>query len=132
MIYGFTGTRAGMTEHQQKALSLLLRDYSKNRTTFHHGGCHGADCEAHCIAFLLAAIIIHPGDAAQHRKWAKHLDTCELRSWKPYLERNHDIVDICDVLIAAPKSLTEELRSGTWATIRYARMIRRPVIILDP
>ena len=132
MIYGFTGTRAGMTGRQQKALDLLLRDCSKAKAAFHHGGCHGADGEAHCIAFLLAACTVHPGDADQHRKWEKHLNTCELRPWKPYLERNHDIVDICEVLIAAPSSLTEELRSGTWAAIRYARKISRPVIILDP
>ncbi len=132
MTYGFTGTRAGMTEHQQKALELILYDCSKATAAFHHGGCHGADCEAHVIAFVLTSVVVHPGDAGQHGKWEKHLDTCELRPWKPYLERNRVIVDGCTVLIAAPKSLTEELRSGTWATIRYARKIGRPVIILDP
>jgi hypothetical protein len=34
-------------------------------------------------------------------------------------------------LIATPESLTEELRSGTWATIRYARKIKKPCLILD-
>ena len=44
MIYGFTGTRAGMTERQKQALELILCDYSM--AAFHHGGCHGADAEA--------------------------------------------------------------------------------------
>lgn len=56
----------------------------------------------------------------------------ELREPAEYLDRNHAIVDECSVLIAAPRSLTEEQRSGTWATVRYARKMGRPVVILDP
>ena len=130
MIYGFTGTRAGMTERQKQALELILCDFSM--AAFHHGGCHGADCEAHKIAAQHAGRDVHPGDEGQHRGWSLRNDYAVLHPWKPYLERNHDIVDVCEMLIAAPKSLTEELRSGTWATIRYARKIGRPVIILDP
>jgi hypothetical protein len=51
---------------------------------------------------------------------------------KPYLVRNHEIVDDSQVLIAAPKEFTEQLRSGTWATIRYARKIGRTVRIVFP
>ena len=138
MTYGFTGTRAGMTERQQHALDLILCDHDTNTAAFHHGGCHGADAEAHKIAAVHAARHVHPGDKDQWRGW-KHNECggresgyAKLHPWKPYLERNHTIVDICDVLIAAPKTPTEELRSGTWATIRYARKIGRPVIILDP
>jgi len=132
MIHGFTGTRAGMSENQKKALSLLVCDQSTATAIFHHGGCHGADCEAHWIVGPHAARYVHPGDEDQHRKWTIRSDYAVVCHWKPYLERNHDIVDVCEVLIAAPSSLTEELRSGTWATIRYARKIGRPVIILDP
>jgi hypothetical protein len=39
---------------------------------------------------------------------------------KPYLERNHDIVDETTILIACPNG-EERMRSGTWATVRYAR-----------
>ena len=49
---------------------------------------------------------------------------------KRYLERNRDIVDACDILIACPRTLKEELRSGTWATVRYARKVGKPVAIL--
>ena len=132
MNYGFTGTRAGMTERQQHGLDLILCDHSTTTASFQHGGCHGADAEAHKIAAPHAARCVHPGDKDQHRGWSMRSDYAVLRAWKPYLERNHTIVDICDVLIAAPKTPTEELRSGTWATIRYARKIGRPVIILDP
>ncbi len=40
---------------------------------------------------------------------------------KPYLERNRDIVDASEVLIACPSTREEVMRSGTWATVRYAR-----------
>lgn len=51
---------------------------------------------------------------------------------KPPLKRNYDIVDACDILLAAPRTLTEELRSGTWATIRYARKTGKKYLILAP
>ena len=50
---------------------------------------------------------------------------------KDYLDRNHDIVDQTDLLIATPKENTEVLRSGTWATIRYAKKINKPTWIIE-
>jgi hypothetical protein len=47
---------------------------------------------------------------------------------RPYLVRNRHIVDASSVLIATPKG-DEELRSGTWSTVRYARKIRRDFTI---
>jgi len=49
-----------------------------------------------------------------------------------YLARNHFIVAYSEELVAAPKSNKEELRSGTWATIRYARKRKRMVTIIYP
>jgi len=51
---------------------------------------------------------------------------------KPYLERNHDIVDATDYLIFAPKTRHEQLRSGTWATYRYAKLMRKNILMLHP
>jgi hypothetical protein len=51
---------------------------------------------------------------------------------KPPLERNHDIVDQADVMIATPRTMQEEQRSGTWATIRYARKKGRELHIIWP
>lgn len=50
----------------------------------------------------------------------------------PYLQRNKVIVDRCGVLVAAPGEAQEQLRSGTWSTIRYARRVGRPVIMVLP
>lgn len=49
----------------------------------------------------------------------------------PPLARNRTIA-AADALIAAPKGFAEELRSGTWATVRYARALGRPILIIWP
>jgi len=127
---GFTGTQQGMTQKQKDALFVILRDCGTD-FIFHHGDCLGADEEAHEIVrpFQGNWIVIHPPINEIKRAWF-HGD--EILKSKEYLVRNHDIVDACEVLIAAPKTDDEELRSGTWATVRYARKQRRVVIILSP
>lgn len=37
-----------------------------------------------------------------------------------YMARNDALVDGADLLLAFPRSMQEELRSGTWATVRRA------------
>jgi hypothetical protein len=49
----------------------------------------------------------------------------------PYLKRNEAIVIASDVLIAAPDS-PERKRSGTWATVRFARKLKRTIYIVMP
>lgn len=128
MNYGFTGTRSGMTRRQCAALQLFLTE--QVGFEFHHGRCVGADFQAWAIVDRLQAdTIAHPSDNEDLTAETRDYST---RPRKPPLERNHDIVDECDILIAAPKTLREELRSGTWATIRYARKTGVPVVILDP
>lgn len=51
---------------------------------------------------------------------------------KPPLIRNRDIVNAGELLIATPKLDVEEQRSGTWAAIRYARKIGKPIILIYP
>lgn len=50
---------------------------------------------------------------------------------KPYLQRNLDIIKNSSILIACPVNKNkEELRSGTWSTIRRAKKEKIQVIIL--
>jgi len=51
---------------------------------------------------------------------------------KEPLARNRDIVNMSDILIAAPGEKAEVLRSGTWATIRYARKMSRKLLVIYP
>ena len=51
---------------------------------------------------------------------------------KPYLDRNKDIVLETQTLVATPAETTEQLRSGTWSTVRYARKLKRPAVLILP
>jgi len=115
---GFTGTREGMTVAQRSALRQLITE-----CYFHHGDCIGADAQAQEIALRSKCkVIIHPPDKAALRAYCKGwTNRCQPL---PYLLRNEAIVECTELLIAAPESDSEVLRSGTWATIRYARKWR--------
>jgi predicted Rossmann-fold nucleotide-binding protein len=116
MKVGFTGTRAGMSLHQQREFTKMLSLYGPGHT-FLHGGCEGADREAEEIALSLGW------------KIEKHLPATFTS--RDFLERNRVIVRSSDILIAAPKTDKEVLRSGTWATVRYAQKTNKPIVILE-
>lgn len=126
---GFTGSQRGtQTGQLHQVRSFLLRH---DVAEFHHGCCVGADVNAHYEACDLGIPIVYhpPTDTSR----AVDLRSFEgtWRKPKPYLERNHDIVDETDVLIACPYELEEVLRSGTWATIHYARKVGKPVYVFS-
>lgn len=128
---GFTGTRRGVMTHQDRALRGILRSLGG---VLGHGCCVGADREAHAIWRGLGRLCeYHPGDINQEN-WAIHNFGIgeEIHTRLPYLQRNKVIVDRCGVLVAAPGEAQEQLRSGTWSTIRYARRVGRPVIMVLP
>jgi hypothetical protein len=127
-VVGFTGTREGMSEQQQKRLRAWLFTRLPVHE-FHHGDCVGADFEAACIAdSLCIATVAHPSVHASLR--AYHKSTRVLTPKHP-IDRNYDIVDACSFLLVAPRAQREELRSGTWMTFRYAKSIGRPREVLE-
>jgi hypothetical protein len=135
MKIGFTGTAKGMTDKQIRILQNQLLIFKPKE--FHHGDCVGADADAHRIALALnILVVVHPPIDDKQRAFCgargKRGPKVSFTELKPYLERNHDIVDACDVLIATPAQRNEVLRSGTWATIRYARKKGKEVIIINP
>lgn len=94
----------------------LLASYAA--AILHHGDAIGADAEAHDIAIGLGcAIVVHPPAVETQRAFKA---AAEIRAAKPYLVRNKDIVRETALLIAAPAEPVEQLRSGTWSTVRYA------------
>lgn len=134
MRVGFTGTRDGMTVEQHKTLCGWLRANGPEITELHHGCCVGADDEA-WDAFKTFA---NYAEAHAHPSNLKGMTSesalylCDVKhDPKPPLDRNRDIVDSCDLLIACPKG-DEERRSGTWATVRYARKVGRQILIIAP
>ena len=125
---GFTGTQRGLSLPQAKALKSLMENLQLEE--FHHGDCIGADAAAASFAHdLHLRIVIHPPVIATKRAFCKG---DEERIARPYLERNHDIVNESDLLIATPGETEEQLRSGTWATIRFARKRHKPIFLVFP
>ena len=118
-----------MNHAQLKALREFFTKHSSEITAFHHGDCIGADVEANDIARTFGIeTCAHPPQLKRYRAYAK---SDVWYAEKPYIERNHDIVDICEVLLVAPREQVGITRSGTWATYRFAIAIGRPTIILE-
>jgi hypothetical protein len=125
---GFSGTQRGMTEAQKATVSRLLAA-APGVTSAHHGDCIGADAQFHELALAYAPVIIHPPTNDAKRAFCHGAVVLPAEG---YIARNHAIVDACQVVIATPKEADEVVRSGTWATIRYARQQGKLVLVIRP
>ena len=131
MKVAFTGTRKGMSPHQKKVFRKFCEKHAFDMTTFHHGSCIGADKDASDIVWEVCAaqIAAHPCTLVKQQAHTKaHTRYPALDP----IERNHVMVDAADILIACPATAEEVLRSGTWATIRYAKKMGKEVKIINP
>lgn len=125
---GFTGTQRGMTGAQRREVAHLLRLLGAK--VVHHGDCVGADADFHAIARAAkCAIIGHPPSNRIKRAFCEFDETRQARG---YLERNARIVAAADFVIATPGEMEEQLRSGTWSTIRTTRKAGKPLSIVYP
>lgn len=116
-VVSFTGTRRGMTGKQRKSFRWILKKLKAD--TLVHGDCVGADEEAGEEANDLGMVVHLLPSTSETRAFSKV--GIVIAEPKPPLERNPDIVDAGNCLIACPAKMQEELRSGTWAAVRYAR-----------
>lgn len=119
---GFTGTRAGTTPAQYKALGAYLKETFRTfpGVELHNGLCLGADEQCVELAYGHCRIVGHPGDLPYMVSEKAKSQCDEVRDVFPNLVRNRHIVLETAVLLACPAG-PEEVRSGTWATIRYCR-----------
>lgn len=130
-VIGFTGTKTGMTYYQKMSLKTMTF-WKYGIDIVHHGDCVGSDEQFHDFAYRKGfEIWIHPPLNPKYRAYCTIGDTHILEP-KEYLKRDKDIVELCDILIATPRLMGEERRSGTWHTIRYARELSRPIYIIWP
>jgi hypothetical protein len=135
VLIGFTGTREGMTARQlrcagQVILWLAAEAGKGVKMELHHGDCVGADAQINRLARAVRCqTIAHPPEDDTQRA---HCRVDAESTPAPYLERNREIVDVTEVLIAAPKGREEEKRSGTWSTVRYARRRGRKIYLAWP
>lgn len=130
MIAGFTGTSQGMSLQQ----CLELRDQFEINDVreLHIGDCIGGDHQAYTIAVYMGMRVVgHPPDKRRKRAFLKY---DHLHDEFPYLVRNHNIVDWVKsksgIMFIGPLTNHEEVRSGTWATKRYAKKVGCHIHIL--
>jgi hypothetical protein len=156
---GFSGSQSGMSPNQKANLIYFLSNL--HCISFSHGDCIGSDAEAHGIAenyfeALLAhrpelapKIVVYPAINPIKRAYTLGHDhkflvggyildgiIYEQTSPAKYLDRNKRIVETTDILLACPKEQEMTMRSGTWATIRYAwslvQKTGKKVIVIPP
>lgn len=131
---GFTGNRNGLRPDQEQQIKLILDKYDNMIVS--HGDCVGSDTEFHnlCVNYKNAhldkniIIRIFPPNITTLRAF-NNADI--LMEEKPYLERNLDIIKHSSILIACQIDKNkEELRSGTWSTVRQARKYKLDIYLL--
>ena len=119
-------------------------------TSFFTGGAAGVDCWAAMIvlglreknpALKLHCILPYEGQADRwsdserkcYHAILKQSDSVEYVSRDYYggcmINRNHRLVESANLLLAVYNGVR---RSGTGATVNYARKLRREIIIIDP
>jgi hypothetical protein len=126
MKVGVTGSQQKRPQRTIDRLRALLIEWGASE--LHHGDCVGFDAQAHEVAVSLGIrTVIHPPENPKARAFC---EGDEVRSPLPYLDRNKNIVRETERMIAAPRG-PEELRSGTWSTVRFAKKIGRPGVVLN-
>ena len=115
MIVGFTGSRDGPETVDQLEMVRMVFE-SLGTTTLHHGDCEGWDKAADTLAVELGiAVTVHPPSNSSLRAFCKGAKHTVLQP-RSYLDRNRNIVDACDVLVACPGPRSR----GSLYTMRYA------------
>jgi hypothetical protein len=123
VIVGFTGTRKGMTDEQWERVYQILMGLEYEEV--HQGDCIGADADFFVIVY---GIRQETGRPCTIHAWPStvkgtntHSKSDIIHDPLPPLVRDKIMVERSDLLIACPKGDEEEVRSGTWTTVRYAR-----------
>lgn len=128
---GFTGTQEGMTVNQKETINYIFGHRNFNISEVHHGDCVGSDKDFHDIAQKWGfKIVLHPPIKPDKRAFCQGAE--EEYPKKDYLVRNKSIVNNTDMLLATPATKDMKQRSGTWSTIRYAKKIKKRLIIIFP
>jgi hypothetical protein len=131
IVAGFTGRSTPVPPIQARSLWLVMETLGADEG--HHGDCVGADAvfDRVCVDQGITRHA-HPGLSKPGKSNKRAYCGAEhVHLPLPYLERNRVIVASCTVLIACPAG-PERLRSGTWATVRYAREAGKPIIMVWP
>lgn len=115
-----------------------VEEVDQDQPVLDYGLCVGSDDQTSEVATWFGyRLIAHPASDVSPDLIATPFHGATVLQAKPALERNRDIVDASGVLVAAPREQLDGewhkrkpmgvLRSGTWATVRYAVEAGKPV-----
>lgn len=131
MIIGFTGRRDGMSRAQMEGVRRILLDGREGFAAVSglHGDAIGADAEfdALCKSLGIPTACLPCAYVNMRSFVAKPI----AEATNP-MARNRNIVKRCEFLIAAPPTMEEQDKGGTWNTIRMARKANKRVIVVLP
>lgn len=131
---GFTGTRGDLPFVQFDALIDVLAELDTDDTveTFHFGVCVGSDIAAAQVARNMGWRV--HGWPPINQKFRAPLDRRGVNhAPMGYAQRNLMIVQHADTMLACPAGPEEAWpRSGTWQTVRIARRLAVPTLIIWP
>jgi len=130
MPIGITGTQDGLSEAQFKVAKDLFELMFMSE--IHAGDCVGVDAELITLVQEIRPEVKTVGHIPDKDDKRAFLEYDEERDPKPYLKRNHDIVNESEYLFAFPNGPERMRGSGTWATIRYARKTGKGIVIINP
>ena len=127
-----------MTAAQKATVGALLRDLNaRGFNRYVHGGCVGADYDFHRLVVdnpYLAELRVFPSNMLHAR--SPLFGATSVASPQYPLDRNRLIVRYVaqnsGCMLATPKEVQEQLRSGTWSTVRYTRKCRVPLHLVLP
>lgn len=123
---GVTGTRKGWTSWQGHTFKAIL--VALDPKWLHNGLAGGVDAQSARLAQELG-IKVHGYPSTHGPDLAAQRISDALDDPAEPLVRDRTIVAHSECLVACPRGHTEELRSGTWATVRYARKAGLPIWI---
>lgn len=131
---GFTGSREGPTKDQRDVWEYMSDGLEG--VLMHNGCALGADRYVITHAGSGWSAVFWPANQ-DGLNWATDIGSPALvhgttHAIRPPLERNRYIVNASEGMIAMPITMEEQRRSGTWATIRYARNVKKPVLVIGP
>jgi hypothetical protein len=132
MKISVTATRIGLTTKQSKAAVMLLRKLKPDILI--HGAANGGDSELHDLAKLMGINVeVYPAvGVASNVNNLHYVDGDVIHFPAAPLVRNKTMIDAASITLAFPGEMYEVLRSGTWASIRYARSKGTTLYIIYP
>lgn len=123
-----------LTAERQRFVAINFGERLKNVTTIVSGAAYGVDTVGAVEAWVrdIQLILTVPAGCWHNTGLYKHEDALvkTVMVQGGYMKRNDATAEQADALIAYPPSSQEELRSGTWATVRRFRKLGKPVTIV--